>query len=78
MTNEQYARVCLAMVDSADAVLSLPGWDESDGACLERRYALYTGKPRVEYKTYDPIGVVHPREVTRAWLKNDLEEVMGT
>ena len=76
MTNEQYARICLAMIDSADAVLSLPGWDESKGASVEAHYAHYTGKPRVEYGAYDSRGLMHPHEVTLNWLKNDLEEVM--
>lgn len=39
-----YARVCLAMVDSADEVAFLPGWEESAGARLEMEYCCYTGK----------------------------------
>jgi nucleoside 2-deoxyribosyltransferase len=45
MSNEQYMRICLAMIDSADAVLFLPDWYESNGAMVEQRYCEYTGKP---------------------------------
>lgn len=45
LTNEQYTRINLATIDAADAVLFLPGWDESRGARLEHQYCLYTNKP---------------------------------
>ena len=45
MSNEQYMRICLAMIDSADGVLFLPGWGNSDGAMVEQRYCAYVGKP---------------------------------
>ena len=38
-------RICLAMIDAADAVLFLPGSSRSRGAALEHRYCEYTGKP---------------------------------
>ena len=76
MTNEQYARIDFALIDSADAVLFLPGSDRSEGARLEREYCKYTGKPvaflrAFEACSYEP----HPREIVQAWLKHDLEEV---
>lgn len=78
MTNEQYTRIDLAMIGSADAVLFLPRWSESDGATLERDYCDYTGKPVVLLKEFDATGVHrNPAEVRLAWLKNDLEEVLG-
>lgn len=45
LSNEQYMRIDLAMIDSADAVLFLRGWSGSKGACLEFEYSRYTGKP---------------------------------
>lgn len=45
MTNEAYVRINMAMIDSSDAVLLLPGSDKSLGACLEIGYCEYIGKP---------------------------------
>ncbi len=45
LSNAQYAKINLATIDAADAVLFLPGWDESRGAQLEHKYCLYTNKP---------------------------------
>ena len=41
---ESYMPICLAMIDAADAVILLPGWEGSEGARLERLYALRQGK----------------------------------
>jgi hypothetical protein len=45
MSNEKYTRICLAMIDSADAVIFLKGWENSEGSKLEKDYCLYTLKP---------------------------------
>lgn len=45
LENEKAMRICLAMIDAADAVLFLPGSSRSRGASLEHRYCEYTGKP---------------------------------
>lgn len=45
LSNAQYMRMCLAMIDSADAVLFLPGWHRSTGSILEMTYCQYTDKP---------------------------------
>ena len=49
LTNEQYMRIDLAMIDTADAVLFLPGWTGSHGAVVEHAYCTYIGKP-IAYK----------------------------
>lgn len=45
LTNAQYMQICLSMIDSADAAIFLPGWEDSQGARLERDYCFYTDKP---------------------------------
>lgn len=44
-------RICFAMIDCADIVVSLPGWADSAGASLERKHCLLIGKPVREYAT---------------------------
>lgn len=48
LSNAQYMRMCLAMLDAADAVLLLPGWRDSIGATIEAAYAAYVEKPTAE------------------------------
>lgn len=45
LDNEKAMKICLAMIDQADAVYFLPGWSRSIGANLEMAYCKYTGKP---------------------------------
>lgn len=47
MSKADYMRINFAMIDTADAIVMLPGWGRSHGASLERLYALYVGK-RIE------------------------------
>lgn len=39
-----YMPICLAMLDAADVVCMLKGWETSKGACLEYHYAKAQGK----------------------------------
>lgn len=78
MTNAQYMRVCLALIDSADAVLFLHGFDRSEGAQLELQYCKYTGKPCAEHRSRDKFtGETSPVGVRVEWLKYHLGEVLG-
>lgn len=43
MESRDYMRICLAMLDSADLLLQLPGWGKSAGAIAERTVAVKTG-----------------------------------
>ena len=47
LTKEQYMRIDLAMIDSADVVLFLPEFFKSVGARLEWQYCQYICKPCV-------------------------------
>lgn len=48
-----YMPICLAMLEQADGILLLDGWEDSPGAQIEKAYADYQGKDifygRVEY-----------------------------
>lgn len=48
MAAGDYMRICIAMLDVADAVYMLPGWGKSLGAGIEYQLARYTGKPVVQ------------------------------
>lgn len=45
--NARAMKVCLEMIDQADAVFFAPGWTGSVGAQLEMAYCKYTGKQAV-------------------------------
>ena len=44
MRPADYMRICLSMIDTADVVAFLPGYETSQGAQLELQYCLYTDK----------------------------------
>lgn len=75
LTNAQYMRIDLAMIDSADAVLFLPGFSDSTGAQLEHEYCEYIDKPHVFYRNKFH-GVEDPRAITLEWLKKELKEAL--
>lgn len=45
MERADYMRICFAMIDCADMVALLPGWEQSPVARLESDYCTYIGKP---------------------------------
>lgn len=47
MRNADYMRICFAMIDTADAVAFIDGYDKSFGALLELDYCNYILKKRV-------------------------------
>lgn len=50
LPEKAYMPICLAMLDAADGIYMLEGWEYSFGANLELDYALYQGK-KVYYET---------------------------
>ena len=50
MEAADYMRICMAMIDVADAVVFLPDAKDSAGARLEKAYCEYVGK---EYETWN-------------------------
>lgn len=44
LRQEDYMRICHAMLDAADIIVMLDGWQRSNGAHIERELAFYTGK----------------------------------
>ena len=78
MTNADYARIDLAMLGCADAILLLEGWTKSNGALLEEKYAQYTERPRVAYRTKSPLGSHEMDEdERRAWLYCGLRDAFA-
>ena len=45
MKNEEYARICGAMMSVSDCVAFIPDWEESHGAQVEYAWCKYVGKP---------------------------------
>lgn len=44
MPGDRYMPICLAMVNAADVLVLLDGWEDSPGARLEKAFAEYQGK----------------------------------
>ena len=71
MTPAQYMRMCFSMIDSADAVLFLPGWTNSGGATLEKQYCAYIDKPIVGW-CYRDMAMITPQNIGRG-----IKEALG-
>lgn len=44
MPDDRYMPICLAMLQQADAIYMLDGWEYSEGANIELQFAQYQGK----------------------------------
>lgn len=44
LPRKKYMPICLAMLEAADAVIMLQGWQDSKGAQVEKAYAEYQRK----------------------------------
>ena len=58
----EYMRICFEMIDIADVVVFLPGWQDSEGAMLETDYCLYIDKPTEDYSTFLKIEELRSQE----------------
>lgn len=54
LTRNDYMRLSFAMIDAADMLAFLDGWEESLGANLERSYAIYSEKPIFDISYFLP------------------------
>lgn len=48
LEHSDYMKICLPMIDAAEAVIMLPGWENSKGANMEYQYALIKQLPVFE------------------------------
>lgn len=53
LDDKAYLPICTAMIDAADAIYMLEGWQDSPGARAEKCYAVRQGK-KLRYELSDP------------------------
>lgn len=57
LPGNRYMPICMSMIDAADNLVLLDGWEDSPGAKLEKAYAEYQRIP--VYLMQDIIGGTH-------------------
>lgn len=72
-----YARICAAMIDSADAVVLLPDWEMSPGARLEKAYAEYIRRGVIYHEEMADAGQTAPdgQEISKAAVRRKLRGI---
>lgn len=69
MQKADYMRICFAMIDTADVVALLPGYETSPGAQLELQYCFYIDKD-VKLPDDEAEGPALQPSVVQSALKN--------
>ena len=64
MRPEDYMRICLAMMDSADIVAFLPDYDQSRGARLEWEWCQYVSKQTMYLESMTLYRSPHSAQMT--------------
>ena len=65
LSYEQYLRVCYQLVDIADIIFMVSGWQKSKGANAELSYAKSLGKKVMYQDYYAPFRKVGENEVPK-------------
>lgn len=49
-THIEYMNICIRLLEMADTIIMLPGWEGSKGACIEYGYSLARDKNIIEWE----------------------------